>query len=197
MEQNTTIKVTKTQRDFISKAAKKHTDAKNKPDPKPMGEYAFQCVKFINKNKYDPYELEDFHTAEELKKLREVVVGFHRTQEKNLITPMIETVNGMARSQVEFSILLQEFMSMNAVLEDDAVLEEKETTRSATFNGDNDDKNKTEIQRLKNILTQKDMKLHSQRQALESIKNASLPRKGQIVLNMSEDEFNKIVSLQS
>ncbi|MEQ8882712.1 MAG: hypothetical protein RLO12_10920 [Fulvivirga sp.] len=195
MEQSTTIKVTKSQRDFISKAAKKHTDDKNKPDPKPMGEYAFQCVKFINKNKYDPYELEDFHTAEELKKLREVVVGFHRTQEKNLIKPMIETVNGMARSQVEFSILLQEFMSMNAVLEDDTIFEEKEPVSSGTLSNSDDDKNKAEIQRLKNILAQKDMKLHSQRQALEAIKNASLPKKGQIILNMSEDEFNKVVSL--
>ncbi|MEQ8580053.1 MAG: BfmA/BtgA family mobilization protein [Balneola sp.] len=188
MEQSTTIKFTKKQRDYISECAARAE--------KTMGEFAHQCVVFIGKNKYDPYDVDDFHTAEELKKLRSSIVRFIRTQETKYIIPMVQTVNGMASSQMEFSQLLQNFISQNALLEDDSdQIQGGSSEGNALSKDPYTEKANTEISRLKDILSQKDKKLHAQREALDAIKKSSLPKKGQVILNMTEEEFNRVISL--
>ena len=182
----THIKFTKKQRDFIKKAALR--------GDQPMGEWAYQCVYFIHRHRYDPYMLEDIMLGVEFKKLKDQLIGFIRTQEKDYLTPMMKTVQEMATSQSEFSVVLQHFTADNAVLVDDTP-EDSDRTLSEAFKNQQTDTKQQEIDRLKNILVQKDDMLNKLRQATVKIKNASLARKGQIYLNLTEDEFNKLVSI--
>ena len=90
--------------------------------------------------------------------------------------------------------MLQHFTADNAVLVDDTP-EDSDRTLSEAFKNQQTDTKQQEIDRLKNILVQKDDMLNKLRQATVKIKNASLARKGQIYLNLTEDEFNKLVSI--
>ncbi len=73
-----------------------------------------QMVNFFMKNGYDPKDPELALPGEELKQLRNTLVSFIRTQEKNHIIPMSEKVDNLV-------LVLAEFMRDNSpgIIEDE------------------------------------------------------------------------------
>ena len=71
----TTIKVTKDQRDFIQKTAKKHKVS--------SGELAYKCVEFSVKKRYDPFNPDEVVVSHEVKKLKDQLISFIRKQDSD------------------------------------------------------------------------------------------------------------------
>lgn len=178
-EKTTHIKVTEKQRDFIKEAAKRLK--------KPMGEFAFQCVQFIHRHRYDPYNYEDVMLGEEFKKFQKQIVSFLRKHEQEVLKPMRDGFNGLCSSQKEFSVIFDRFISENSnnkKTNDEPHLKDKHLIQSL----------QKEVAQLRQIINEKDVTADSYLKALQTLKSASLPKKGKIFINLKEEEFANLVS---
>jgi len=178
------IRVTKDQHSLIKKAALK--------GKKSMGEWAYQCTYFVYKHRYDPYLMEEILINEEFKGLRKDLIGFIRKQEEKILKPVLDQVNGMSRTQIELTHLLQEVLSQNANLVDD-LGDSIDTPGAESTDAQNDFSE--ELARKDRIISDKDKTIQKMREALQTMKNASLERRGQVFLGISMDDFQKLVSL--
>jgi hypothetical protein len=181
--ENTTIKFTKNQRELIGKAAEKA--GKN------MGEYAYQCVFFVDKHRYDPYNLEDIMIVEEFKKLKNQLISFIRKQEQDYITPMINGLIDVKKELIAHKGILQAIQVNTAEVEGiqqkDSIENVKMVTESSLQG--------SELKRLEDALRQKDEMLKKAYSALQALKKASLEEKNQVIIRLNPVDFNKLVSL--
>lgn len=102
----THIKVTEQSRDYIRSAAKRFN--------KSMGEFVYQCVFFVHKQKYDPYDLEDIKIVQEFIKLKDQIIRFIRTQERDHIVPMHQAVNNMQRQLIANGEIMADIVAQTA-----------------------------------------------------------------------------------
>lgn len=185
MEESTTLKVTKKQRDFIAKAAQRYD--------KPIGQFAYQCTVFVHKNKYDPFGQTDILVAEEVRKLKEQLVSFIRTQEKNYIVPLQATQRGMVEQMIKFQSLLQEVYL--AVADERELIEAPQAVKESPMPKEEGAGHSKRIEELEKALQQKDQYLQQMRHSLQSIKDSAIASKFQVKLAMGEDVFVKLVSI--
>jgi hypothetical protein len=179
MTDSTAIKVTKIQRDFIAKSAQKFK--------KNMGEFAYQCVFYIAKHRYDPYLMEDILIVDEFKKLKNQMISFIRTQEQDYIKPMHGSILDMKREVIIQNGLLQKLIINTS--EVDYGKEEKETKLAIV------DTSTKEIKRLEEALRLKDDSLRKAMGSLQAIKKAATIGKKEVILGLNSEEFNKLIQI--
>lgn len=178
----TTIKVTKKQRELIGDAAKKHK--------KKIGEFVYQCALFVHKRRLDPYDLKETEVIEEFKKLKSQLISFIRKQERDHIVPLHNSVNDMTRQLVSTTDTLEGIYANSANFEDDLPGEQPKQTLTA----DLDDSN---IKLLREELDKKNRLINQVYKDIQTLKNAAKSQRGKVLIELSADEFNRIVSLGS
>ena len=183
MTETTHIKVKKNQRDFIQTAAKKFK--------KPMGEIAYQCVVFVRKNGFDPYNVNEILVAEEFKKLKNQLIGFIRKQEADYIKPLVQHMMDSKAATLNHTAVLQELVAQNATLSGEEDLESEEKPAEALKTSESKKDNASE-----RIILQKDLQLGTLRDKLSQIKAVSTARgKNEVLLKISQEEFEKLVTI--
>ena len=178
----TTIKVTQKHRELIGKAASRHD--------RPLGEFVHQCVLFVHKHRYNPYDLKDMSIADEFKKLRDSLVGFIRQQEKDHIVPMHNAVNDMTRQLVSTVDIMEGIYSKTADFEDDLTTGQANQASAAEIDNESIKLLRAELDKKNKIINQaiKDM---------DSLKKAAKRQRGKVLLELAENDFDRIVSLGS
>ena len=174
---HTTIKITTSARDYIGKAAKKYH--------KPMGEFVYQCVFFIHKHRYDPYQMEDIKIAEEFKKFSERMISFIRTQEQKYISPMHTMVQDMVKQFVGYQRVMEEMMASQAILaplSDDLPENSMETLENQIKSLEQSLKGKTEL-------------LEEIQQSLQRLREVSVVKKREVQLKISAEEFQQLTTI--
>ena len=174
---HTTIKIKASARNLIAKAAEKYK--------KPMGEFVYQCVFFIHKHRYDPYQMEDIKIAEEFKKFSDRMISFIRNQEQKYISPMYTLVQDMAKQFVVYQRVMEEIMASQAILapvSDDLVEESINPSEDKVKSLEKDLRGKTEL-------------LEQVQQSLQRLRGVSVVKKREIHLKISAEEFDELTSI--
>ncbi len=78
-----------------------------------MGEIAYQCVVFVRKNGFDPYNVNEIIVAEEFKKLKDQFIGFIRKQEADYIKPLADHMIESRQAILSQTAVLQELVAQN------------------------------------------------------------------------------------
>lgn len=179
-EEVTTIKVTKKQRELIGEAAGKHN--------KKIGEFVHQCTLFVHTRKYDPYELEDINVIEEFKKLKTQLISFIRKQERDHIVPLHNSVNDMTRQLVSTTDTLEGIYANSSNFVDDLTGKQQQRPPAVDQSG-------TNIELLRAELDKKNRLINQVLKGMSVLKSAAKPQKGKVLIELSADDFNRIVSL--
>lgn len=170
------LKVSEKQHEFIKKAAKKADKA--------IGDFTYQCVLFVSERNYNPYGLEEIHVAEEFKKLKNQLISFIRTQEKDILKPVQESVMDMRKQMVGIQGSLQQIV-INTAESPEPV---KQTpTPNAIGSPQTHD--------LEKALSDKDMKLKRAVEALKKLKQVSIPGKTNVTLQITPEMFAELVAI--
>lgn len=174
---HTTIKITTAARNYIAKAADRYK--------KPMGEFAYQCVFFIHKHRYDPYQMEDIKVAEEFKKFSDRMISFIRNQEQKFISPMHKAVQDMTKQFVGYQRVMEEIMASQAIL---APVSDDLPEEGVDFSVD-------KIKGLEKDLKGKTELLEQIQQSLQKLREVSVVKKREIQLKISREEFERLTSI--
>lgn len=172
---HTTIRFTKINREYIRKSAEKRS--------KPMGEFAFQCVHFVNENGYNPYLMEQALASEEFKKLKDQLISFIRKQEKDYIKPMTVSVMEVKKELINFRGVLQE-VAINT-----AQTDTKETAALKPLKADR-------TSELVRALEIKEAALQRAITSLRAINSACIPGKRDVTIQMSPEAFKNLVEIE-